>query len=68
MVISDTKSTWRQLTSGVPQGSIWGQIQTHNIVNGPDNGTQCQICKFADDTKLGDVVDRSEGFSAIQDF
>lgn len=65
-MINGTKSTWRPVTSGVPQGSIRGPVQTHNIVNGLDSGTQCKIHKFAYDTKLGEVVDRSEGFAAIQ--
>lgn len=57
------KVTW---VFGVPQGSIRGPIQTHNIVNGLDNASHCKILKFADDTKLGEMVDRSEGFAAIQ--
>lgn len=66
MSISGTKFTWRPVTGGVPQGSIQGPIQTQNTVNGLDDGTQCKIPKLADDTKLGEGVDRSEGFAAIQ--
>lgn len=46
-----TKSTWRPVTSGGPQRSLWQPVQTHNIVNGLDDGTKCKIPKLADDTK-----------------
>lgn len=62
-MISGTKSTWRPVTSGVPQGSIQGPILTHNIVNGPDDEIQCKIHKFEDDTKVGEEADKLEGFA-----
>ena len=59
-------STWRLVTSGVPQGSVLGQILFLIFVNDLGRGIVSPVYKFADDTKLLGKVSSAEGRDLLQ--
>ena len=52
MVVNSSKSAWADVSSGVPQGSVFGPILFLVYINDIEDAIRNILRLFADDTKL----------------
>ena len=66
VAVNSSKSQWRRVMSGVPQGSILGLALFNTFFSDTDSGIKCTLSMFADNTNLCGVADTLEGRDAVQ--
>lgn len=64
--MSGTKSSWRPVTSSVPQRAMLDPVLFDIFINNLNEEEECILSKFADATKLWGVSDMPEGHADIQ--
>ena len=59
-VVNVAESSWRSLTSNIPQGLVLGSVFVSICINKVNEVTESSLSKFPQDTKLGGVADTHE--------
>ncbi|CAM5135856.1 unnamed protein product, partial [Natator depressus] len=66
VVIDGSMSSWQPVSNGVPQGLVLGPVLFNIFINDLDDGMDCNLSKFADDSKLWGEVDKLEDRDTVQ--
>ena len=62
MIINVEESSWEDVTSGIPQGSVLGPVLFVIFINDLPDVVKQSVQRFADDTKMWSKI------SNLQDF
>ena len=64
--INGSNSTWRPVTSGIPQGSVLGPILFVLYINDLPSNILSDVHMFADDTKIFNIIKSPEDQEILQ--
>jgi len=67
MVLGGEFSEWRDILSGVPQGSVLGPLLFIIYINDIDDHINSRLLKFADDTKIYFKVNSPENIERLRE-
>ena len=66
VLLNGTKSEWKNVRSGVPQGSVLGPLLFLLFINSIENGVDSKVLKFADDLKVLRVIEEKHDQDIFQ--
>ena len=66
VILNGSKPSWKNVISGVPQGSVLGPLLLIIYVNAIDDRIASRVLKFADDIKVFRVIKRREESTCSQ--
>ena len=66
MVVNSKSSEWTDVTSGIPQGSVLGQILFVIYINDMPDDLSSEIFLFADDTKIFKEIKQKRDCDLLQ--
>ncbi|CAM5109435.1 unnamed protein product [Eretmochelys imbricata] len=67
VLLNSELSGWREVTSGVPQGSVLGSILFNLFITDLGTKSETVLIKFVDDTKLGGIANLERDRDIIQE-
>ncbi|CAM5090421.1 unnamed protein product [Natator depressus] len=67
VILKGELSGWREVTSGVPQGSVLGPILFNLFITDLRTKSESVLIKFTDDTKLGSIANSEKDREIIQE-
>ena len=66
VVVNGRSSEWKDVTSGIPQGSVMGPLLFLMYINDLPETISSEVYLFADDTKIFNIIVDDESINTLQ--